>query len=79
MEGRRTSMKILVVLTFCILMKIAGSDADKWKDSRDKEFRNVAKELWEEYKIADSDADKWKASRDEAFRDVANELWGELT
>ena len=72
-------MKILVVLTFCILMKIASSDEVNWKASRDKEFQNVAKELWEEYKIADSDADKWKASRDEAFRDVAKELWGELT
>ena len=72
-------MKILVVLTFCILMKIASSDDVNWKASRKKEFRNDAKELSEEYKIADSDNDKWKASREEEFRDVARELFGELT
>ena len=48
MEGRRTSMKILVVLTFCILMKIASSDADKWKAPLFEEFRDVAKELFGE-------------------------------
>ena len=79
MGGRRTSMKILVVLTFCILMKIASSDDVNWKASREKEFQNVAKELWREYKIAGSDKDKWKASREEESRDVAKELFGELT
>ena len=79
MEGRRTTMKILVVLTFCILIRIASSDDVNWKASREKEFQNVAKKLWRELKSAGSDADKWKASRDEAFRDVAKELWVELT
>ena len=77
MEGRRTTMKILVVLTFCILIRIASSDDVNWKASREKEFQNVAKKLWEELKSAGSD--KWKDSRDEAFRDVAKELWVELT
>ena len=70
-------MKILVVLTFCILMKIASSDDVNWKASREKEFQNVANKLWGELKSAGSD--KWKDSRDEAFRDVAKELWVELT
>ena len=79
MEGRRTTMKILVVLTFCILMKIASSDDVNWKASREKEFQNVANKLWGELKSAGSDADKWKASREEEFRNVAKELFGELT
>ena len=77
MEGRRTTMKILVVLTFCILIRIVSSDDVNWKASREKEFQNVANKLWGELKSAGSD--KWKDSRDEAFRDVAKELWVELT
>ena len=79
MVGRRTALKILVVLTFCILMKIASSDDVNWKASREKEFQNVANKLWGELKSVGKDTDKWKASRDEAFRNVAKELWVELT
>ena len=77
MEGRRTSMKILVVLTFCILMKIAGSDDGNWKTSLKKELQDVALDLWGELKIASSD--KWKALRDKELQDVATNLWGEFT
>ena len=77
MEGRRTSMKILVVLTFCILMKIADSDDGNWKTSLKKELQDVATELWGELKIAGSD--EWKALRDKELKDVATNLWGDFT
>ena len=79
MEGRRTFMKILVVLTFCILMKIASSDDGNWKDKRKKELQDVATELWGEFKIAGSDDNEWKALRDKELQDVATKLWGDFT
>ena len=68
-------MKILVVLTFCILIRIVSSDDVNWKASREKEFQNVANKLWGELKSAGSDKLKTFLGSNPTASTLGTECW----